>query len=350
MLFAEPSLTYFASGSNHPGEILGFDDIGHPVGLTVSDASPLAFETVRAVGVPVFVDSGAFGEMAFGPSGPVVVREITDASWRDRLAAMLRIASRPQAGVSIVAPDRVGDQRETLARLARYKPELAMLASAGARVLVPVQRGPTPMETFWFEAQAVTTPIPVVPALPMKKNATTPLELARFAAKVAPADVHLLGMGPTSSRWRGAIDAFSFAGCQRVSSDSVLILANVGRTNGPGGGPRILTAAQDAARIEVEASIWSGGPCVDDYTDSIGSPDEWMTLDQQAAFRVAWGVDAGADIAEWLADDGDNGEPRALDPMIAAVLDAAWSDYYASMQTTAVKRLAIRRAFGARGT
>lgn len=348
-LFSLPRWTYYASGSNHVGEIEGFGDIGHPVGLTIADARADAIDAARIVPVPVFVDSGAFGEVEMTPTGPVIKRGITDDDWRGRLARMLAIARRPRGDVSVVAPDCVGDQGETLSRLRRFLPELAQIAAAGARVLVPVQRGEVAMAAFWREAAALVAGVcSPVPALPMKKAATTAAELAAFAAEVRPADIHLLGIGPRSRRWQGALEALGFAGCEHVSADSVLILAHVGRSNGIGGAPRRLTQAHDDAGGTFDAELWHGGAFgLDDYTDAIGEPEAWMTPAEAEAFRREVGAGSG-DLSEWLAESGDNDEPRMLDPVVADLLDAAWVRYRESQRVRASKRIAIGAAFGDR--
>ena len=240
---------YYASGSNCPGEILGFGDIGHPVGFTVPDMRPGALEAALSVDVPLFIDSGAFGEKEFDDSGvPRVVRPITNEEWRRRLRVMLEVAEGHD-DVTIVAPDSIGDQEATLDRIVRYRSEVARIAAAGARILVALPRGRVTREEFWRAVvDRIDGAFDLVPAFPMKKAAATPRDLARFARRVRPDEVHLLGMGPKSSGWGGSLEALGFAGVRRVTADSVLIVANVGRTNGPGGGPRALTAAQDRAR------------------------------------------------------------------------------------------------------
>jgi integrase/recombinase XerD len=55
----------------------------------------------------------------------------------------------------VVAPDCVGDQDETLKRLARYHHELQQLAQLGAQVLIPLQVGTRTHEEFYAEATAV---------------------------------------------------------------------------------------------------------------------------------------------------------------------------------------------------
>ncbi len=52
----------------------------------------------------------------------------------------------------MVAPDRVGDQHTTLARLACYLVEMAEMAALGAEVLVPVQNGDLSPAEFYQKA------------------------------------------------------------------------------------------------------------------------------------------------------------------------------------------------------
>jgi hypothetical protein len=93
----------------------------------------------------------------------------------------------------------------------------------------------------------------IVIGIPSKKSATKPAELAALASALRELGVvapfHLLGMGPKSKGWgpmRKAIrDHLPMA---VIYSDSVAIRAEVGRTNGRGGGARRITAAQDRAR------------------------------------------------------------------------------------------------------
>lgn len=256
-----PDWTYYASGSNLPGEVRGFDDIGHPFGFTIPDLAPGAVDAAIRARAPVFIDSGAFGEKEFTDRGPVVVKPISHEEWVSRLAVMERVASA-RADVTVVAPDSIGDQDDTLRRLEKYRPHIKRIASAGVRVLVAIPRGRMSQSEFWRAALGVVgEAYRPVPAFPMKKAATTPRDLARFAVEMRPDEVHLLGMGPKSRGWQGAIEALGFAGCRRVTCDSVLIMANVGRTNGPDGGPRILTASQDVA-LEMLSSLGFEGDMV----------------------------------------------------------------------------------------
>ena len=336
-----PHVTYYASGSNHAGEIQGFNDLGHAVGVSVDRVGEDAMRAIRELRVPLFCDSGAFGEVSMKAGAPVITHRISDSEWRSRLVTMLRIVEACPTEVSVVAPDCVGHQDVTLDRLRKYTPDIRRLTDAGARVLVCVQLGARGMAEFWRDASA-TTPN-AAPAIPMKKNAVSLQQLACFANVVRPADCHLLGLGESSPRFTPAVDALGFAGCHRVTCDSVKIMAHVGRTNGPGGGRRKLTVAHDEAEAQVEDAVFAGDADLPDYTDAICEPDDWMLPVDQRAFRDAWGV-AGS-IAEWLEEDAPNGEPWALDPMVQIDLDEAWTRYHRAVRVGARKRRAIRMAF-----
>lgn len=337
-----PSVTYYASGSNHAGEIQGFNDLGHAVGVSVERVGDDAMWAIRGLRVPLFCDSGAFGEVSMETGVPVIAKLISDDEWRSRLGTMLNIVEACPTEVSVVAPDCVGHQDVTLDRLRKYAPEVRRLADAGARVLVCVQLGPMSMADFWRAASAVA-PRGAVPAIPMKKNAVSLQRLARFSNAVQPDDCHLLGLGENSARFAPAVDALGFAGCRRVTCDSVKIMAHVGRTNGPGGGPRKLTVAHDEAEAQVEDAVFAGDADLPDYTDAIYEADDWMLPADQRAFRDTWGV-AGS-IAEWLEQEAPNGEPWALDPMVQIDLDEAWTRYHRAARVGARKRRAIRMAF-----
>lgn len=241
---------YFASGSNRPAEIRGLSRAGADIGVAASQLSPAAeAELVALAGsdVQVFIDSGAFSEVKFGPTGPEVVKPMTDATWRDVLALYKRLAAALSDQLWIVAPDRVGCQETSLERLTRYSDDVAELRELGARILVPVQKGSRSQVDF---ARAVDLALGFadwIPALPCKKAATTAAETAVFVAERQPAHVHLLGLGIRSRGLVAYLEPFASSSAS-VSLDACWITANVGRSNGAGGQPRRLTRARDAAK------------------------------------------------------------------------------------------------------
>jgi hypothetical protein len=335
-------------------EIVGFAKVGIDVGVAAPDlhsAGISAIEEAATVyGARVFVDSGAFSEVGFGPQGPFVAEPISDAEWRKRLALYVTLAEKIGDKLYAVAPDQVAFQAETLERMARYAPEMQKVATLGANVLVPCQKGALPLPEFWAAAKAALG-VPesqLVAAIPMKKDATSTEDFAAFLAAAKPARVHLLGLGPKSDRFEEVVAAAKAASPEtELFCDSVLITSLVGRTNGRGGGPRPLTAMADEVQKEIEESLFRD--CGDlDYTDTIGCPSVWMTA---AGLRKV-GKDLGlagkalsafvADPETWLQDDD-----RYLDPMVEMALDNAWAEYASNGgNTTFRKRETIERLFG----
>lgn len=347
-------VTYFASGSNHPGEILGLAQCGVDVGVAIhdlhSDGERAIAEAVATYGARVFVDSGAFSEVGFGPSGPFVARPISDSEWQRRLEAYVRIARAIGSALYCVAPDMVAFQAETLERMKRWGHLVREAARCGANVLVPVQKGALSMAEFWgLACTALAIPAEqLVAAIPMKKDATSTAELVAFLQAARPARVHLLGLGPKSRRFGEVVTMARAASPEtEILCDSVLITSLVGRTNGKGGAPRPLTAALDAVSAELSEAIFVGDVACLDWTEAAICPSAWLTAAGVRRFAAGLGLE-GAERAELLADvDGWLQEDeRYLDPRVEVVLEGLWSEYVMGAgSTTWRKRESIVRLF-----
>lgn len=247
----------FASGSNRPGEIRGFAAVGHDIGVAVPELNDEAIAELKALvgtDVQVFVDSGAFSEVKFGSFGRKVVAPISHEEWKRRLGIMYELALALGDQVWIVAPDSVGDQKETIRRLARYGSTVKMIASTGARILVPMQGGELSYAEFARAADLALGFDRWVPSIPCKKAAAQPADVAELVAARQWSHVHLLGLGPRNARVAAYLAPFMVDGAPSVSLDSCWITGNVGRTNGrendPAeviGGPRRYTQARDKA-------------------------------------------------------------------------------------------------------
>lgn len=118
----------FASGANQEPEIRGFARLGIPVGVSVNHLNDAAVAALIELGQPVMIDSGAFSEVLFTENGPRTIAPIDETEWSRRLSISIRLASALGNFAVVLAPDKVGDQQETLTRLARYRSELASLA------------------------------------------------------------------------------------------------------------------------------------------------------------------------------------------------------------------------------
>ncbi len=198
----EKPLLYFASGASHPGEIRGFAAIGQPMGVAADECGGACERELAALaqsGIPVFVDSGAFGEIRFPAKGPPqVVKPISEQEWLRRLGLYERLAHVLGSQLYAVAPDRVGDQQETLARLRGYRRQIRSTRDRGAQILVPLQRGRLSLAQFQREAAKALGFDDFIPAVPMKKRATTAAELAEYLEQGCPSSLHLLGLGSKS--------------------------------------------------------------------------------------------------------------------------------------------------------
>lgn len=236
---------YYASGSNRPAEIRGLGWAGADIGVVAGELSENALvelEALAGTDVAVFVDSGAFSEV---DRDLRVVKPIKHDQWCDILRVYERLSKALGSQLTVVAPDRVGSQGETLSRLRVYAERLYHIAKNGARVLVPQQRGELSLVDFSLEVDRVLAGyVPQwIPAMPCKKGATTPAAVAEFVKIRCPKHVHLLGVGIRNEL--AADYAAAFAGTETsYSMDSCWIAGKTGN-DGPW---RKLTVARNAAR------------------------------------------------------------------------------------------------------
>lgn len=241
------TVTHYASGSSAVGDLRGFSRILYPLGVTISDIGAPALQELLGLGhlpLPVFVDSGAFSEEEDAP--------IATAEWVRRLGIARAIASALGPNAMIVAPDRVGDQGETLTRLASHADAVRALRTLGAKVVVPVQCGAMRPEAFDAAATRALGFDDFVRGIPGNKAAMSTREVKGLVRAVRSKAVHLLGIGPHGLRFGELVGAIRDAVPDAaISCDSNLLAAHVGKANGPGGGPRAVT---DAERLEVEVT------------------------------------------------------------------------------------------------
>lgn len=232
---------YFASGTNHAGEVRGFAEQGMPMGTAVDKCNEpclRAYEGLRGSGIPTFIDSGAFSEIEPQFKGKGKNKEfvgfktkkpITPVEWRRRLDIYHRLAASLGPLLYAVAPDKVGDQQETLRRLATYRDDVLRLIDAGVNVIVPLQGGAMPLSQFDREVQRVLGTDRYVVGFPMKKAATSPDAVADFLRYRQPAAVHMLGLGEKNPNIDEILALLKDLAPQtKVSLDSVKISAEVG--------------------------------------------------------------------------------------------------------------------------
>lgn len=238
---------YFISGASALSDLRGLLRISAPLGVSIPELSEHALAELLAAAprplLKVFVDNGAFSE---ADRAGAVVAPITPAAWRERVAVMLRIAEAFGDRAWIVAPDRVGDQVETLARLRAFAADMRAARAFGAHVIVPIQRGDMAPASFDMAAAEILGFDDFTRGIPGNKIAMPAHELETFLRARRPRAVHLLGIGPRGRRFRPLVDVLRrFVPAAVVSCDSQAFSAKTGRTNGAGGEPRELTSWQD---------------------------------------------------------------------------------------------------------
>lgn len=366
----------FASGANEPGEIRGFLSVGIPVGVSASHLDAASLDEVLRIagtGIPVFLDNGAVSEVSSDPGKQadaglapqegalLVFREILPEEWDVRLDFYDVLARAFGAQLHAVAPDRVGSQPVTLARLGAHAPRLQEVRAAGARFLLPLQRGEMSLAAFYREATRLLGFAPV-PAFPMhtRKGATLPADVVAFAREVRPPRLHLLGLGLKNRRTASLLRALAHVAPElEVSMDSNLLTASVGRAP-DGTASRLLTAAYDRIRargIETAyaATIDEEWDLHVDYTDCIGFPSTWLPpagrrrVADEAALSLAEARrflrDPDGFLQEQVHPWDEDGPRRWEDPVLQACLDEAWYGYLERLQTASRKAEAIRETF-----
>ena len=341
---------YFMSGSNNPVEIEVAAARGENVGTaapdtglevekalsaladdytqTLLDRSRLAFGRKPGMAPLVFVDSGAFSEVKFGPTGPTWPKPISNAEWRKRIAKYDRLADKLGPQLFAVAPDKVADQAGTLARQEQYAAEMQDLKRKGANLLVPVQKGGMSMVDFYTQELAALGLKPgdpaVYAAIPMKKDATSLEDLERFIkgtvdrfglecresattweagprAKEKRLRLHLLGRGAFSPEYEETFDIIKKA-CPAaiVTSDSVRIRAMVGKTRpvtqalhhakalGVSDAKARKAIAIAATNALVDSTEYANAVAAGWYdSEVVSSPDESLSRDLSDVYQAA---------------------------------------------------------------
>lgn len=365
-----PAVVFFASGTNDCGEIRGFADLAIHVGFCAAVIGPPALDELErhaGTGLQVFGDTGAYSEVTarnvagagfpLAPTHTSVRESITEEDWESRLAVLERVAAAFGSAFTVVAPDRVGDQETTLARLLAYRTHVRTLARRGARILLPLHSGGLGLAAFHLEASRLLG-IPLVPAFPIPKARTTAHDVLRFATVARPREIHLLGVG-LRSRWPRELLPLLAKELPklRVSMDANLITSAVGR-RADGTAGRRLTAAQDAIRQrgfprafgETVNSAWDIHA---DYTDCVALPSTWLG---PAALRAVadalslsrersrhWRKDPDAFLQAPI--DGPDSPSWWEHPAMEAALEAAWLRHLHRLHTAPRKAEAIRRTF-----
>ena len=348
-------VTAFASGANQHTEMRGFARLKIPVGVSASLLSKKGIQSLIDLNQPVMVDSGAFSEVTFDRStgAPTVVSAITDREWRRRLSIYLELAQAIGPKALFVAPDRVGDQEETLRRFAIYQHELALIDATGARIIIPLQVGRLSHEGFYREAISVAG-VPLIPAMPLKKAVTPPSDLVDFVLSVRPPRLHLLGMGAENRNARKILRLIEhYSPETEITMDSNRLRAVTGKG-------RRMTILESELRdepasylySEVESHVLRSMGIRLDYTDSIATPSYWATEEQLSRMADSLGFNQqqrNAFLAapdEMLQSPFDGNDMAMIElPDVSHALDCMWNEFVLEQVRRSVRSAAIVQTF-----
>ena len=343
----------FASGSNEPSEVRGFAAVGIPPGMAADrlvrengELAPSVREVFRfaGTGMPVFVDSGEVAANSLG-------HEITHDEWIERLALYREMAVVLGPQLYLVAPDRIGHQDVTLVRLGRYVMEIREAAGFGAQILMPLQPGPMALDEFQQAAQEVLG-IQVIPAFPMRDKLTPLEDVVAFVRAVAPAKIHLLGLGAANRQTQKILDAlWEVKPDLMVQQDAMLLNSRKGTKEKP---RQFLRKSTEAlafcadARNDRQAFDKSWG-----YTDEIGDPSSWLPKVTRRRIAEAIGLTGElktaleADPSEFLQMPMVKGDSLKWweDPVLAHLLEEAWGEAVKSRTANQRRAWAIHQAF-----
>ncbi|MDD1009360.1 MULTISPECIES: hypothetical protein [Pseudomonas] len=127
----------FHSGMSASSDLRAAVDVGVPIGVVAPLLSLskvfLALPRHLDSGGSVFIDSGAFA--AFQKGETVIWERVFQ-----KYESVILMTAKPQ-GLSIVAPDVIGDQVATLKLWSEHAERVKNWIGKGVRVIVPLQRG-----------------------------------------------------------------------------------------------------------------------------------------------------------------------------------------------------------------
>jgi hypothetical protein len=266
---------------------------------SISAVSPSGTRELLGTGLPVFLDSGALGEVSIQTGQVCVTHPINDSQWNARLDKYLLIARQlcrkrkrpyPCARVTIVAPDCVGSQELTLKRLSTFCDKIRQVHATGADVVVPMQIGGVDVVEFYAKATSILG-IEIVPGMPMKKAAATTAAIQELIQHVSPKRIHLLGLGADNHK-AGPLIRFI-----RQLSPSIAISMDANRIRAAVGKSRSITRSEKKHFDDIIRS-WTGevdlresGGELHDLTELLFQPSLWLTGTRLTRF---------ADSLTWL--------------------------------------------------
>ncbi len=258
-------MTYFASGLSQNAPLTALVDKGFQVGISAKGGKINKNFLKRVLALSVnpktmlFFDSGAFSEI--DRQGKIV----KPINWKDVFNLYLQAHNDYGERLYVVAPDRMGDQKESLKRLKKWLEDGGLIFS---NTIIPLQsniygkgrslslvqmydkindllRG-TVLEHTWIPA------IPVTQKSPYDLN-----DVLTFIEEVQPERLHILGASPANPLFaRFSSEISDLNPFIDISLDAQRITALVGFKDKARTKPRTLTELERHYRTEYGQEEW----------------------------------------------------------------------------------------------
>jgi hypothetical protein len=337
--------TYFISGANDPGDMLGLVDCGLDWGCAVNELRPkweLGVQYTLDTDLLSFWDSGAVSEWNFKKKPPKRRYVITDEDWRIRLSVYLWVAERLGPQAHLVAPDEVMSQGATLKRLARYADTMRECYERGANIVVPHQGGQLSLELFTGAAADILGFDDFIVGFPMREISGTTQMITPLPAVVSYCDVmqpqriHLLGIGPRKRHHPQFAEVLepivAVAPETDIFADSAALVGMRGLTGSAKSKkrtPRPLKVAEERAIELLRERLHGRAQESIRYEESLDDPRHYVGYVRWRLLVEGW-ADAGI-IPEDAVDYGLEDPPGLLargrlfeNPQVREELDTEW--------------------------
>ncbi|UCG94355.1 MAG: hypothetical protein JSW13_00895, partial [Candidatus Aerophobus sp.] len=226
--------THFRSGMTRPADFEGGLRAGEPMAVTV-------WETDRKTGTRskissnmllkisdalkdnpntrIFIDSGAFS--AFKAQKP-----LTNEEWDEFYRVTLMLSAHRPENVWYAVPDVVGDQTATIKLWKKRRHDIRSDVLRDMNVIAPFQRPKNIKErsplALWnyIRSASMFDTNDIIVGIPSAVEALSPKDLKtllQLPLEQRPKKFHLLGMGPTSRRYKNMIDTI-----REINPDAVI--------------------------------------------------------------------------------------------------------------------------------
>ena len=256
------SYTFYCSGANRKPDYMGLAYANINFGISIEELSKKNLQKILEIAeefkeIKIFADSGAFAEVQYSKGGIRSIKKaITHEEWERRLSKYEVLANSYGKRLLAIAPDCVGDQTETLKRIEKYKSEILNLLNK-CLVVVPLQVGEMSLFEMYEKIIEILETDNFIIGIPCKKGATSFDELKSFIKEISPKPVHLLGMSPSSSKWKVTKEMIleEEYPLENLSMDSVRLRALVMRKKYLGPLTRKMDDYKNEGNTSLEAKI-----------------------------------------------------------------------------------------------